>query len=54
MTTHELVSLIRQVDRQPIERDSLYNELKDYTEVEFDEGPKSKSLYSSKCHTVEA
>lgn len=32
MTTEELVTLIKQVKRQPIERDTLYNEVKDYSE----------------------
>lgn len=36
MSTAELVKLIKQVNRTPIERDSLYNELKDYTHVQFD------------------
>ncbi len=31
MSTEELVMLIKQVKRQPIERDTLYNEIKDYT-----------------------
>ncbi|MEP7166074.1 MAG: aminofutalosine synthase MqnE [Ferruginibacter sp.] len=31
MSTEELVTLIKQVKRQPIERDTLYNEIKDYT-----------------------
>ncbi len=31
MSTEELVRLIKQVKRQPIERDTLYNEIKDYT-----------------------
>lgn len=35
MTTAELVTLIRQAKRQPIERDTLYNEIKDYTNVEL-------------------
>ena len=30
MSTEELVTLIKQVNRQPIERDTLYNEIKDY------------------------
>jgi aminodeoxyfutalosine synthase len=34
MSTAELVTLIKQVKRQPIERDTLYNEIKDYTHVE--------------------
>ena len=34
MSTEELVTLIRQVKRQPIERDTLYNEINDYSIVE--------------------
>jgi aminodeoxyfutalosine synthase len=33
MSTAELVTLIKQAQRQPIERDTLYNEIKDYSEV---------------------
>ena len=32
MTTMELVSLIKQVKREPVERDTLYNEIKNYSE----------------------
>lgn len=35
MTTEQMIALIKNVDRQPIERDSVYNELKDYSEMEF-------------------
>jgi aminodeoxyfutalosine synthase len=35
MTTAELVTLIKQVKRQPIERDTLYNEIRDYSNVEM-------------------
>ena len=31
MTTEELVTLIKQVKRKPIERDTLYSEIKDYS-----------------------
>lgn len=31
MTTEELVTLIKQVKRRPVERDTLYNEVKDYS-----------------------
>jgi aminodeoxyfutalosine synthase len=31
MSTEQLVTLIKQVKRQPIERDTLYNEIKDFT-----------------------
>ena len=34
MSTEELVTLIKQVKRQPIERDTLYNEINDYSNVE--------------------
>lgn len=36
MSTEELVELIKQVNRKPIERDTLYNVVKDYTDVVFD------------------
>lgn len=35
MSTAELVNLIKQVKRQPIERDTLYKEIKDYSNVDF-------------------
>jgi aminodeoxyfutalosine synthase len=34
MTTAELVTLIKQVKRKPIERDTLYHEIKDYSDVD--------------------
>ena len=34
MTTDELVALIKQVKRTPVERDTLYNVIKDYSNVE--------------------
>ena len=37
MSTKELVNLIKQVKRKPIERDTLYNVVKDYSEVVFEE-----------------
>jgi aminodeoxyfutalosine synthase len=37
MTTAELVSLIKQVKRKPIERDTLYNEIRDYSNIELKE-----------------
>ncbi len=39
MSTRELVNLIKQVGRRPIERDTLYNVIQDYTEFVFDEEP---------------
>ncbi len=35
MSTEELVTLIKQVKRKPVERDTLYNVVKDYTNVDF-------------------
>ncbi len=35
MTTEELVTLIKQVRRKPVERDTLYNVVKDYEAVDF-------------------
>ncbi|MGZ3777140.1 MAG: aminofutalosine synthase MqnE [Mucilaginibacter sp.] len=40
MSTKELVELIKQVGRQPIERDTLYNVITDYTDYEFPEEAK--------------
>ncbi|MBX2920868.1 MAG: aminofutalosine synthase MqnE [Chitinophagaceae bacterium] len=37
MTTEELVSLIKQVKRKPVERDTLYNVIKDYSVVHVNE-----------------
>lgn len=36
MTTQELVNLIKQVARKPIERDTLYNVVTDFTDVVFE------------------
>jgi aminodeoxyfutalosine synthase len=36
MSTEELVNLIKQVKRNPVERDTLYNVVKDYSNVDFD------------------
>jgi aminodeoxyfutalosine synthase len=40
MSTKQLVELIKHVGRQPIERDTLYNVVTDYTNVEFGDEPK--------------
>ena len=37
MTTAELVTLIKQVKRKPIERDTLYNEIRDYSNIAINE-----------------
>lgn len=36
MSTEELVTLIKQVHRKPVERDTLYNVIKDYSDTEFE------------------
>ncbi|MEP7278797.1 MAG: aminofutalosine synthase MqnE [Bacteroidota bacterium] len=35
MNTAELVTLIKQVKRRPVERDTLYNEIRDYSKVDL-------------------
>ncbi|MCS7037103.1 MAG: aminofutalosine synthase MqnE [Saprospiraceae bacterium] len=37
LTTQQLVDLIRRVGRRPIERDTLYNVIRDYTDAVFEE-----------------
>jgi aminodeoxyfutalosine synthase len=37
MTTAQLVTLIKQAKRKPVERDTLYNVVKDYSEIELKE-----------------
>lgn len=37
MSTYQLVRLIKDAGKTPIERDSVYNELQDYSNVSFDE-----------------
>jgi aminodeoxyfutalosine synthase len=44
MSTQELVTLIKQVKRQPIERDTLYNVVKDFSEVVFTDGEDAAML----------
>jgi aminodeoxyfutalosine synthase len=34
MSTAQLVTLIKQVKRQPIERDTIYNEIRDYSDID--------------------
>lgn len=43
MNTRELVHLIKAVGRKPIERDTLYNVIQDYTDVVFEEDEKEKA-----------
>jgi len=37
MSTYDLVNLIKKVGKHPIERDTLYNVIQDFAEVEFEE-----------------
>lgn len=46
MSTRELVNLIRAVGRQPIERDTLYNVIRDYTDHVFEEDEVYKGYVS--------
>lgn len=46
MSTRELVNLIRGVDRIPIERNTLYDVIQDYSEVVFEEDIKYKGYVS--------
>lgn len=39
LSTRELVNMIRAVDRQPIERDTLYNVVTDFTDYVFEDEP---------------
>ncbi len=44
MSTEELVRLIKQVKRVPVERDTLYNVVKDYSTVDFSKADLDASL----------
>lgn len=37
MSTAQLVTLIKQVKRQPVERDTIYNEIRDYSDINVQE-----------------
>jgi aminodeoxyfutalosine synthase len=43
MSTRELVQLIKAVGRKPLERDTVYNVIQDYTDVVFEEDEKEKA-----------
>lgn len=45
LTTQQLVDIIRRVGRQPIERDTLYNVLQDFTDVEFAEDKEFRGYF---------
>jgi aminodeoxyfutalosine synthase len=42
LSTKDLVNMIRRVGRQPIERDTLYNVVTDFTDVVFEEDTQFK------------
>ena len=44
MTTRELVALIKQVKRRPVERGTLYNLIKDYSDVDVNDIDINSSL----------
>lgn len=46
LSTEELVNMIRRVGRKPIERDTLYNVVKDYTDVVFESDKQFKGYVS--------
>ncbi len=46
MSTEDLVRLIRQVGRKPIERDTLYRVVKDFTDVVFESENEFKGYFS--------
>lgn len=46
MSTRDLVNLIRRVGRRPIERDTLYNVIQDYTDHEFEEDQQFRGYVS--------
>ena len=43
MSTRDIVELIRQVNRKPVERDSVYNIIQDYSAIEFEKNEKQKA-----------
>jgi aminodeoxyfutalosine synthase len=45
LTTTQLVSLIKQAKREPVERDTLYNEIKNYKDIDVAE-METNSLYN--------
>ncbi|MBK6785448.1 MAG: aminofutalosine synthase MqnE [Saprospiraceae bacterium] len=46
LSTEELVTMIRRVGRKPIERDTLYNVIEDYTDVVFEDDQLYKGYIS--------
>ena len=46
LSTYQIVDLIRSVGRKPVERDTLYNIVRDYTDVIFEEDTQFKGYMS--------
>jgi aminodeoxyfutalosine synthase len=46
LTTEQLVKLIKRVGRRPIERDTLYNIIQDYSAFEFQDDQEYKGYVS--------
>ncbi|MEL6973396.1 MAG: aminofutalosine synthase MqnE [Bacteroidota bacterium] len=46
LSTEQLVKLIRAVGRKPLERDTLYGLIKDYSDVEFEDDKHYRGYYS--------
>ncbi len=46
LSTEQLVKMIKRVDRTPLERDTVYNIIKDYSNVEFDSDNQYKGYIS--------
>lgn len=45
LSTHQLVEMIRRVGRRPIERDTLYKVVNDYSETQFEEDKQWRGYY---------
>lgn len=45
LTTQQLVDMIRKVGRKPVERDTLYNIVQDYTDVEFEQDKEFRGYF---------
>lgn len=50
MSTREIVELIRHAGKHPVERDTLYNILHDFRDVEFSESPSQQPINSPVIH----
>jgi len=46
LSTRDLVQMIRQVGRRPVERDTLYNVIADYTDHVFEDDEAFKGYFS--------